>query len=104
MAIDKNRITAEMTMEDVLITMAEGNPSALTCLLGMITSDPRALIDILLFDSMGIYGTKIYMLWNDCCDRDMEKFKKTIQAFREGKFSEREIHENLSRVRARPFI
>ena len=63
-----------------------------------------ALLDIMLFDSMGIYGSKIYMVWNDCCGRDMKKFKETIQAFREGKFSVEEIQENLSRVRAKPFI
>ena len=101
---NNTRISAHMSMQDILITMSDGNPGALTCMMQMIQTDPMALLDILLFDSIGIYGSKIYMLWNDCCDRDMEKFKQTIQAFREGKFSEEEIHENLSRVRAEPFI
>ena len=104
MANMNTRITADMTMMDMLITMSEGNPGALTCLMQMLESDPMAMLDILLFDSMGIYGSKIYMVWNDCCGRNMEKFKKTIQAFREGKFTEQEIHDNLSRVRAKPFI
>ena len=104
MANNNTRITANMTVEDMLIIMSEGNPGALTCMMQMIKFDPEALLDILLFDSIGIYGSKIYMLWNDCCDRDMKKFKETIQAFRDGKFSEKEIHENLSQIRARPFI
>ena len=104
MTNNKTRITANMSMEEMLITMSEGNPGALTCMMQMMNSDPMALLDILLFDSMGIYGSKIYMVWNDCCGRDMKKFKETIQAFREGKFSVEEIQENLSRVRAKPFI
>ena len=100
----KTRITADMSLQEILLTMSEGNPGALTCMMQMMNFDPMALLDILLFDSIGIYGSKIYMVWNDCCGRDMGKFKETIQAFREGKFSEEEIHENLSRVRAKPFI
>ena len=82
------RITASMDMKKMLITMSEGNPGALTCMMEMLRTDPMALLDILYFDSMGIYGSKIYMLWNDCC----------------GAVSKKEIHENLNRVRAVPFI
>ena len=104
MANNKNRIVDNMTVEDVIITMAEGNPGAITCMVELINGWVMTLPDILLLDSMGIYGGKLYMLWNDCCGRDNEKFKKTLQAFHEGKFTEEEIHENLSRVRAEPFI
>ena len=104
MANTNTRITTDMSMQDMLITMSEGNPGALICMIQMMNSDPMALLDIMLFDSIGIYGSKIYKVWNDCCGRDMGKFKETIQAFRDWKFSEKEIHENLSRVRAKPFI
>ena len=98
------RITASMDMQEMLITMSEGNPGALTCMLEMLQTDPMALLDILYFDSMGIYGSKIYMLWNDCCGRDMSKLRETIQYLRSGAVSKEEIHENLNRVRAEPFI
>lgn len=101
---NKNRITSNMSLQDMLFEMSEGNPGALTCMMQMLNSYPEALLDILLFDTMGIYGSQIYMVWNDCCGRDMDKFKETIQAFREGKFSEEEIHENLSQGYAKPFI
>lgn len=105
MANNNTRITADMSMIEMLDTMCEGNPGALTCMMQMIQTDPMTgMMDILLFDSMGIYGSKIYMVWNDCCGRDMGKFKETIQAFREGKFSDEEIHKNLSRPYAKPFI
>ena len=99
------RITSDMSIEDMLITMSEGNPGALTCMMEMLQNDPlSAISNIMLFDTLGIYGSKLYMVWNDCCGRDMEKFEKTLQAFREGKFTQEEIHENLSQVRADPFI
>ena len=70
----------------------------------MIQNDPFALFDILFFDNMEIYGTKIYILWNDCCGRDMTKFKETIQYLKGGNVSKEAIHGNLSRLRAEPFI
>lgn len=105
MANTNTRITANMSVQDMLITMCDGNPGALTFMMEMIQDDPMTgILDILLFDSMGIYGSKIYMVWNDCCGRDMEKFRETLRAFREGKFTEEEIHENLSLPYAKPFI
>ena len=105
MANKKRRICIDMSVKDMLITMCDGNPGALTCMMQLIQHDPETGVrDILLFDSMGIHGSQIYMVWNDCCGRDIGKFKETIQAFREGKFTEEEIHENLSRPYAKPFI
>ena len=98
------KIKEDMSVKDVIITMSEGNPGALTCMMQMLQLDPMALQDILYFDSMEIYGPKIYMLWNDCCKRDMIKFKDTIKYLRSGSVSKDEIHENLNRIRALPFI
>lgn len=93
-----------MTIEDAVISMADGNPGAVFCMTAMMNSNPMAMLDILYFDSLGIYGEKIYMLWNDCCDRSMEKLNATLKYFRSGKVSREKILENLSQVRATPFI
>ena len=98
------RIRANMDLTEMLFTMSEGNPGALTCMMQMLQSNPSALLDILYFDTMEIYGSKIYMLWNDCCNREMTKLSETIKYFKSGKISKEEIHENLNRVRALPFI
>lgn len=98
------RIKANMDVKEVLLVMADGNPGALTCMVNMLNSYEEAILYLLYFDSMEIYGEKIYMLWNDCCDRDMQKFKKTIQYLQSGKVSREEIHKNLERPRAEPFI
>lgn len=68
------------------IAVIEGNPGALTfyteahdlCVYrGFILSFAAQKA----FDRMlenGITGAKLYMLWNDCCDRDTEKALKII--------------------------
>ena len=101
----RNRITEEMSTSDAITVMCEGNTGAIACVAQMINEDPFiGFLDLVLLDILGIYGSKIDMLWNDSCECNMEKFKKTLQIFREGNFSEEEIHKNLSQVRAKPFI
>ena len=62
MANTNTRITSDMNGQEILMAMSDGNPVALTCMLQMLASDPMAFLDILLFDTMGIYGSKIYMV------------------------------------------
>ena len=102
--MSKERITADMNMLEMIVTMSEGNPGAATCLMQMLQEDPMTMLDILWFDSMEIYGSKIYMLWNDCCGRDFGKLKQTIKYLESGRLSKEQIHENLNRERAKPFI
>lgn len=98
------RITADMSVIDALMAMSDGNSGAVICMCQMLMLDPISCLDILLLDTMGIYGFDIFKLWSNCCNRDMDKLMETIQAFREGKFTEEEIHENLARRYPKPFI
>ena len=100
----EKRITTDMNIKEMIVTMSDGNPGAIACMLNMLDNNPKALLDILFFDTMEIYGSKIYMLWNDCCGRDMKTFRDTINYIREGNVSKEEVHENLNRVHAEPFI
>ena len=70
------RIQLHDSMMDIVTKMSEGNMGAITCLMEMIKKDDwyagvHGVLMILNFDSMGLYGSKLYMLWNDCCDRDL---------------------------------
>ena len=98
------RITANMDMFKIILEMSDNNLGAIACLIEMFCSDPMAILDILWFDSMEIYGSKIYIFWNDCCNRDIVKLKQTIQYLRSGKVSKAQIHENLDRVCVVSFI
>ena len=53
------KITGNMSMIDMLMVMAEGNPGAFTVLTQMMKS-PNGLFDILLLDSLDIRGAKIW--------------------------------------------
>lgn len=54
--------------------ICEGNPGALTFLLSAYDLDMfGAEIGFGRMDSLGIRGSKLYMLWNDCCGRDTSK-------------------------------
>lgn len=63
---------------DLLASMAtkysDYNPGALTFFCEAIKHEPQKSLtafDRMLFN--GIKGSKLYMLWNDCCDRNTEK-------------------------------
>lgn len=92
-----------MSQMDMIMTMCEGNPGALNVVMQMI-NDARGFVDILLCDSLDIRGTKLYMLFSDCCDMNIDKFHRTLLMFKGGVFSEEQIQANLDLTYAIPFI
>lgn len=96
------KINANMTVMDTCIAMGEGNPGAIVCAIEMMNNG--MFLDLLMLDTKEVYGEKLYMLWNDCCDRDMEKFKKTLELIRAGEITDAQLHANLSQCRATSFI
>ncbi len=101
--MENEKITANMSTLDMVMTMCEGNPGALNVIMQMMR-DPRSLMDILLCDSLDIRGSKLYMLYNDCCNKNNEKFKRTLMMLRCGIFSKEQIQANLNLPYAMPFI
>lgn len=98
------KLNGNMSVMDMIIVMGEGNPGAMTVLMGMVQS-PAGLMDIRMLDNMDIRGSHLYMLNNDCCGRDPDKFARTLMMIRSGVFTREEVHHNLKdRCRALPFI
>lgn len=97
------KITLDMNVIDMIMVMSEGNLDAASLLMEMMNT-PESFMDILLCDTLDIRGSKLYMLHNDCCGRNNNKFKRTLSMFRNGVFSEQDIQNNLGLVRAIPFI
>tara|TARA_B100000927_G_scaffold180379_1_gene145305 strand:- start:58 stop:384 length:327 start_codon:yes stop_codon:yes gene_type:complete len=67
------------TIKDELIALSEGNPGALTCLVGLIeilggdVSDEKRLeVSCILSKAkeLGIKGSSLYVLWNDLSNKD----------------------------------
>ena len=97
------KLTIDMTVYDMIYTMSEGNPGAMEVLMEMM-SDTRLFMDILLCDSLNIRGSKLYMLYNDCCGKNKDKFARTLKMLRSGIFSSEQIQSNFELVYALPFI
>ncbi len=88
------KIKNGMTMKDVVIAMSEGNPGAASVIMSMLR-DPITLPYVSMLDDMDIRGAKIYMLYNDCSQRNLAKFKRTLELLRSGGFTQEQIHLNL---------
>ena len=100
----KPRIGLMDTGLDVITKMSEGNPGATKVLAQLMMRETLdGLGTILLFDTIGLYGRRIYMLWNDCCDRDLERVLQIMEAFRSGKIIIESIHEHVQDPRGTAF-
>lgn len=83
-----SRIRLEMTQMDAIVAMCEGNPGAgVACAEIMRTAetiDQDAALGgigiILSFDDMGIYGSRIWMLFKDVCGQDTVKLLAILRA------------------------
>lgn len=58
--------------------LAQGNPGAMAFTMELLANGDDASRDMAItalkrMDAIGIRGSKLYMLWNDCCGRDNEK-------------------------------
>ncbi len=89
-----SRIQLTDTTMDVLVKMAEGNPGAATCLMEILEKgasiDPQsafggmgAIFDL---DTSGIYGTDIYVLWSDICEKNTVNMLAVLRACQLGLF------------------
>lgn len=53
------------------LNLASGNPGALQFVFAACDLDPdNAGVGFAKMEQAGIVGSKLYMLWNDCCNRD----------------------------------
>jgi len=91
----KERIELTDTLPDILMKMSEGNPGAVNTMMAMITEgkriDPDSALGefsgLLSLDSIGIYGSDIYILWNDICKNDIGKTLAMLRAVQLGFFN-----------------
>ena len=87
-------------MLSACVKMSAGNPGALDMALALVKRDPHLLF---MCDTLGLYGARLYMLWNDCCGRDIEKVDRVITAWQRGQLTDEQIHAHVSGGRGKPF-
>lgn len=101
----KERLTLTDSPLDMIMKMMDGNPGAMGALTEMIQKgesiDPDAwhggFANMLLLDSMGIYGTDIYVLWSDICGRNTAKMIAVLRAVQMGHFDTAILKDACSR-------
>jgi hypothetical protein len=90
--VRQTRIKAEMTTMEILTTMGEGNPGALTVCVSILKHgpaiDPDDLFEgfgtLLTLDMLGIYGSRIWVLFKNVCDGDLVKLMAVTRAYQLG--------------------
>jgi len=97
--------------KDIVVKMSEGNPGAMTVIMECIKQgaeiDPESAMEgfgpILLLDSYEIYGSNIYIIWNDICNRNLRDFIMLLRCVQMGLLSINELKEQMGNGRGFPF-
>nr|UWD58290.1 MAG: hypothetical protein [Bacteriophage sp.] len=100
-----SRITLLDSVESVISKMSEGNIGAMNvCMLLMAEGgniDRQNIMGgfsfILDLDREGIYGTDIYVFWNDICNRELPKMIAVLRAVQLGFFNGRVLADACHR-------
>ena len=99
-----SRIELNDNAMDVIIKMSDGNPGAVSAIMGIKENhdaiDPQAVMGwlgtVMMLDTWEIYGSNIYILWSDKCGRDVRKMLMIMRSCQLGNFS----HEKLQAMAA----
>ena len=90
-----SKVTGTDTIENALYKVSEGNPGALTALVELTKSGNVG--HVLFLDTLGIYGSDVYVLWNDVCGRDVKRMIRILNAVQDGAFSPQILKDACSR-------
>lgn len=99
------RITLSDSISNAISKMAEGNIGAVNACISLIEegekTDPQNMMGgfgcILDLDREGIYGTDIYVFWNDICNQETSKMMAVLRAVQLGFFSGRVLADACHR-------
>lgn len=93
------RIKLNDQLFDVFAKLSDGNPGALNACSELFNKTEEiqpnnflgGLGNLLLLDTFGIYGTDIYILYNDICDRNIARMIAVLYATQLGFFDSRRL-------------
>lgn len=87
------------TFADNYISFAGGNPGALNTLFELQKeAKDRTALFLLTLDRMELYESHLYMLWNDCCNRDIKKVIKILELYEREIITQQDIDERIKNV------
>lgn len=96
-----SRIVLTDNLISAMTKMSDGNPGALSAMMAIYEAhdeiDPQVVMGglgaILSLDTYEIYGTDIYILFNDKCGRDPRKMLMIMRATQLGLFSQSKLNK-----------
>ena len=99
----KDRLELGDTAVTAVVKMAEGNPGAVMVLAQMFNKgakiDPDSALGgfgpVLDLDALGIYGSRIWMLYKDVCGEDIVKTLAVLRAHQLGHVSAAQLHHAI---------
>jgi hypothetical protein len=99
------RIQGTDTMATAVFKLSEGNPGAVAVMTDLIKEggkiDPDSFLPgmgcVLDLDRIGLYGSHIYILHNDICERKLNKTVAVLRACQLGFLSESVLRDACSR-------
>lgn len=80
---------------DVAWKMSEGNPGALRVIVEMMAAEfdgVSGAMHVLHLDSLGVYSSRIWMLYKDCCGEDYRRMALVLRSWQLGHMSKDKIH------------
>lgn len=87
------KLKADDSNLNIATKMAEGNFGALSFIMGILKQDDDNVYYLIDCDNLGIYGSRLYQLWNDCCQRDNNKVFKVLDKYKNGEFTKEFIYD-----------
>ena len=100
----KERITIADNFVSAAMKLGEGNPGALTVMMKFIDKAP--IIDpddfmgsfgaLLSLDGYGIYGSRIWMLYKDVCEQDLNATLGMLRAVQMGIIHPTKLHHAIN--------
>lgn len=96
------RIQLSMSLLDAVMTVAEGNPGAITAIAELMLVvervDPTSALGkfgpLLTLDTYGVYGSDVWLLYKDVCGKNSKKVLLLLRCVQMGVIS----HAALSRA------
>jgi len=95
-----SKIEPNDSLHDVLFKISEGNPGALNVCIKILTDGEKIDPDntmgglgvLLSLDTLGLYGSKIWMLYKDVCDCELSAMLAVLRAWQLGFATKDQIH------------
>lgn len=76
----RKKIELNMTPMDVMLTMAEGNPGAISAMTSLMEDGPQGIFDVLHLDDMNMRGPQVWVAYKDFCGGNTKIFREKIRA------------------------